>query len=380
MKRSEIKLIVFSLIISIFVFINYFTHTFKSYLSHAVIVSFFFIVSYFLFGFEKNKVFNKKKLIKYFSLFLISTMILIYSIGIFTGFYSSPYSRSFFGIIKNTGWLVVFYVIIELLRYNISKKGEKNKLTFIFVILFTTLIDISLNIFYYNLHSKYELLRFITVTLVPSISKNFVLTSFTKKYGYEVCIIYQIIVNIYMFIMPIIPDFDYFLISVTSFMQPIFIWALCKSLFDKEEKDDLRNRHIVAKIISAICIFFALIVILLFSNLFRFWIAVIGTGSMSPTIKVGDLIIVDKGIKNHTDKLKVGDILVFEIKDTVYTHRIIDIVDENNSFEITTKGDRKGQAVDSWVVKKENIIGVVKFKISYIGYPTVWLNRMIREK
>ena len=380
MKRSEQKLIVFMLITIVLMFINFITHTLVSSLSHLILVFSLLILSKFLFGFEKNKLFNKNKLIKYFVLFLISSMIFIYAIGLVSGFLTSPYNRSFMGIIKNAGWLFLFYISLELLRYNLVKKGEKNKLIFFLIILAFSLVEISLGLFMYNLKVKTEILKFLTILVVPIITKNVVLTSFSNKYGYEVTIIYQLIVNLYYYIMPIYPGFDYFLTSIVNFMQPVLVWALCKTIFDKKEKEDLRSKHIVSKTVGIISVFFAILIIALFSNLFRYWIAVIGTGSMTPTINIGDIIVVDKAISKTPEKLKVGDVLVFEEENKIYTHRIIEMEENNGNVKIITKGDRKGNAVDSWVVTNKEIVGIVKFKISYVGYPTVWLNRMIREK
>ena len=379
-KRSEQKLLVFLLIIIVLMFINFLSHTLISPLSHFLLILAFFIISRFLFGFEKNKLFNKNKLIKYFSLFLLSSMIFIYAIGLVSGFLTSPYNRSFIGIIKNAGWLFLLYIVLELLRYNLVKKGEKSKVIFTFIIISFSMIEISLGLFMYNLKVKLEILKFLTILVVPVVTKNVVLTSFSNKYGYEVTIIYQLIVNLYYYIMPIYPGFDYFLTSVVNFMQPVLVWALCKTIFDKKEKEDLSIKHIVGKTIGAISVFFAVLIIALFSNLFRYWIAVIGTGSMTPTINIGDIIVVDKAISKTPEKLKVGDILVFEEENKIYTHRIIEMEENSGNVKIITKGDRKGNAVDSWVVTNKEIVGIVKFKISYIGYPTVWLNRMIREK
>lgn len=380
MKRSDLKLLLISMIIVVVMILNFITRDFTSPLSHFIFTTIFFVISYFLFGFEKNKVFNKNKMIKYFTLFLISSMIFIYALGLLSGYVRSPYNRSIMGVIKNTAYLLLFYVVLELLRYNITKKGEKSKIVYISVIVFTSMIEISLGLLIYNLSVKVEILKFLTILVVPIITKNIVLTSFSKKYGYEVTIIYQLVCNLYYYIMPIYPAFDYFLSSIVNFMQPVLVWALCKNIFDKEEKEDLRNKHIVGKVVAGISLFLAIIIICLFSNLFRYWIAVVGTGSMKPTINVGDIIIIDKKVSKEPNKLHIGDILVFEEKNVIYTHRIIDIENDNGNYKITTKGDRKGNAVDSWVVTNNEIIGVVKFKISYVGYPTVWLNRMIREK
>ena len=116
------------------------------------------------------------------------------------------------------------------------------------------------------------------------------------------------------------------------------------------------------------------------SNLFRYWMAVIGSGSMEPTINIGDTVIVDKSYQKHLEKLKNGDILVFKNGQKIYVHRIINIDNIEENYYIKTKGDRKEQIEDSWIVTNKDIIGVVKFKIKYIGYPTVWLSRILEEK
>lgn len=119
------------------------------------------------------------------------------------------------------------------------------------------------------------------------------------------------------------------------------------------------------------------ILIALFSNLFPYWIAAVGSGSMEPTINIGDAIVVDKTVQDHLDRLSVGDVLVFKIKDTIYTHRIIELRETNGNYAITTQGDREGQAIDTWVVTNKDVIGIVKFKINYVGWPTVWLSRIV---
>ena len=101
---------------------------------------------------------------------------------------------------------------------------------------------------------------------------------------------------------------------------------------------------------------------------------------MEPTINIGDMVIVDKSYQKHIDKLKVKDILVFKVGRKVYTHRIVDIKKENNNYSIKTKGDRKGQSEDSWIVTADDVVGIVKVRIKYIGYPTVWLSRILEGR
>ena len=72
--------------------------------------------------------------------------------------------------------------------------------------------------------------------------------------------------------------------------------------------------------------------------------------------------------------------MVFKVDDNVFTHRITSITVNGSQYSINTKGDRKGQADDSWVVTNDDVIGVVSFKIKYVGYPTVWLSRIMEGR
>ena len=88
------------------------------------------------------------------------------------------------------------------------------------------------------------------------------------------------------------------------------------------------------------------------------------TGSMAPTIKVGDLIFV-----KEQENYKVDDIVTFQggrgESETTITHRIIG-VDEDGVF--TTKGDFN-TATDIDKVPEENIVGKYVFRIPFLGYP-----------
>ena len=94
--------------------------------------------------------------------------------------------------------------------------------------------------------------------------------------------------------------------------------------------------------------------------------------SMSPSLNVGDLVIV--GGVNSSD-LKVGDIIVFH-KPTnpneLVVHRIVDIL-RNGSLLFRTKGDANF-CTDPWLVPEQLIEGKVIFVVPYVG----WLNLIIR--
>jgi signal peptidase len=88
------------------------------------------------------------------------------------------------------------------------------------------------------------------------------------------------------------------------------------------------------------------------------------TGSMNPTIKIGDLIFV-----KEVNSYKQGDIITFVSgtgnSKTTITHRI-EKKNEDNTF--TTKGDAN-TVTDVDTVREENILGKYFFRIPLLGYP-----------
>ena len=101
------------------------------------------------------------------------------------------------------------------------------------------------------------------------------------------------------------------------------------------------------------------------------------TGSMSPTIKTGSLILVKKC---GWDGIQVNDIATFESNKNPgerFTHRVIGKNDEDKTF--TTKGDASG-AVDSVPATLDTLVGkVVFYPIPFLGYPVHLLSSLFAK-
>ena len=101
-------------------------------------------------------------------------------------------------------------------------------------------------------------------------------------------------------------------------------------------------------------------------ELFGYKSFTIASGSMMPTLDIGDVIISKKVSEKD---LREGDIITFmEGEGHVYnvTHRIAEIVKEEGKTLYRTKGDNNNTNDDE-LVKYENIVGKYQFKISKIG-------------
>ena len=93
---------------------------------------------------------------------------------------------------------------------------------------------------------------------------------------------------------------------------------------------------------------------------------VVSSGSMIPTLNVGDIIVV-RG-ENPAD-VTVGTIIIFHNPydyEMPIVHRVIAITTQNNAIFFQTKGDNN-PGPDGWQVPSQNLMGVYVAKIPYVG-------------
>ena len=100
-------------------------------------------------------------------------------------------------------------------------------------------------------------------------------------------------------------------------------------------------------------------------NVFGYKILQVMSGSMSGEFETGDTIII-KNINNEKD-LKIGDVVTFKVKkNTLVTHRIVDITKVDDKLMYTTKGDANN-IEDIENISISDMEGVYVKKIITIG-------------
>ncbi len=101
-------------------------------------------------------------------------------------------------------------------------------------------------------------------------------------------------------------------------------------------------------------------------------IVVVCSGSMRPTLEVGDLVLVE-GVDAWS--IREGDIVVFNVPQpyakstpSPVIHRVIKVVLEDSLVYFKTKGDANGSE-DPWTVAGGDVVGRLKYRIPYMGIP-----------
>lgn len=93
-----------------------------------------------------------------------------------------------------------------------------------------------------------------------------------------------------------------------------------------------------------------------YANIFGYSFFEVATGSMSPTIEVGDVVIT-----KITKDVKKNDVIVYKDGESIITHRLI----EKNEEEIITRGDANNS--EDKPIKENMIIGQVIKIIPQLG-------------
>lgn len=216
---------------------------------------------------------------------------------------------------------------------------------------------------------------FISYYLLPSIAKNILCVYICSKVGYKPAIIYRIIMEMYSYFVPLIPDFGDYINSMIRLLIPsILIFILVNNLKEEPKEETIfyentifdKIKYGLTILVIAICVYFT-------SGNFTYFTMAIGSGSMRELINKGDMIVAKKLKEEEKTKVKKGDILVYRYGSTVIVHRIVDIYKDSREFVVYTKGDANDD-IDNYKIDTEMMIGVVKTHIPFIGYPTVFLN------
>ena len=371
MKIGYKRLLLFIAFLFFILFINTFLYNFLSeYKMIFLIVSLLaFFNSYFII--EKDRHRYLKDVLFEVMLCLVAFFIFYYLLGLIVGLAKNQGYYTFNGFKNFIIPTVLYCVFKEIFRYNMLCKADGNKLCTILVVLLFIIFDITNDYYYSSFDSFYEILKFIALVLLPKISANISFSYISKKMGYKPVVIFELVFELFPYLIPIIPNPNEYVASVIYLLVPVvFAFRILK--YFELKKDDLIPRDYHKKKFkgSLLPIVIILSFVYLYSGYFKYYAIAIASGSMEPNINVGDVVIIDQ--KNR--EYDIGDIIAYKKDKIIIVHRIVRKIKVSNSFVYYTKGDAN-KSIDNYPIDEKIVLGKVNLKIPYIGYPTVWLNK-----
>jgi len=290
--------------------------------------------------------------------------------GMIDGFGKSPYSTTLEGMAINI--LLVGSALIgrELIRnyfVNTLTKDE-NFTVFIIIALFMTLTTFPLNTFY-RLNEFEDITIFTAQYFAPEFAKNFFATYLAFLGGPIASITYLGILDAVHWLSPILPNLKWITTALIGVLCPIFSLIVLQNMYLKESRKVRRQEKdkqspagwIITSLISISIVWFAV-------GVFPVYPSVIATGSMEPMIKPGDVILVNKTVDKSS--LTTGDVIQFKRDNILISHRIVEVVEDDQGWGYRTKGDNNS-GIDSEIVRFERIKGEIIRVVPKIGRLTL---------
>ena len=338
-----------------------------------VIISVLYLLEY---GLQKDNSYLKPLVTRIVISCLLSFLIVVYSIGLFTGFNNTVLKLNFSYLFNVVFLQFITVILLELMRYGICRNSVNNKKPIILFTIIMIVLNVVAEINGYNLKETEGVFVFICVVLLPVISRELLCSYLAYKVSYLPALIFKLVITLYQYVLPIIPNLGYYLYASFNLFLAYFIYFLSSKSIDYAEKAKVYVSKSTRKIIFIPLLIILLIIVLLVSGLFKYKMIAIGSNSMEPVYSRGDAVIYSKADASEVVK---DDILVFVKNGVVVTHRIIKISGSGNEILIQTKGDANNTP-DSFTVNGGDVLGIVKYKVKYIGFPTIWINELFEGR
>ncbi len=231
----------------------------------------------------------------------------------------------------------------------------------------------------YNVHSITSFNRFmdaVAVALLPAFTSNLVYVYISLRYGALPNIVYRLITVMYYYLIPVYPLLPDSLHAIFKLLAPLLVLGFISALYEKRKRYALKkSRSKWGYAITAVVLAFMISVVMLISCQFRYGALVIATESMTGELNKGDAAIFEQ----YDDQtITVGQVIVFDKNNSNVVHRVARIERVNGVNRYYTKGDANDD-LDAGYILESNIIGIVEAKVPVVGYPSIWLRKIVEK-
>lgn len=326
-----------------------------------------------------QKMRNKYDITQSIVIIVIIYCMIYFSLGLVFGYERSPYSHEVTAILKNLWTFISVIVFQEFTRYQLVKLSPKKIGYYALITALFIIAEIDFWNFSSNFSNNVEFFKYMSQTIVPLIVTNCLFTYLSIMSANLPATIYRCLLMLMTILLPIFPALNW-LIKAMMEIVLVIIASLYVNYVDIKSSRIMTRRQVKKEsVVSYIPFVIVLVVLVCFiSGTFKYQPIAVLSNSMLPTFARGDAVIMKKIDKKDLKKLKKGTILYYSKEGRLIVHRIVSVKHtDDGKVEATTKGDNNN-ANDPWVITEDDMIGTVSFMIPYIGYPSVWVNELLK--
>jgi signal peptidase len=300
-------------------------------------------------------------------------LMIFYLLGLYFGYYEATIKFSVWSIFNFTIPTALIIISSEIIRSIFL--AEKSNISKILTTISMILIDVIIYSNIYQITTFDGFVNIMSFTIFASISGNLLYNYISVRFGSKSVIVFRLITVLYAYIIPIIPDVYIFFRCFLRIVYPYVLYLILEKCYSKDNfvvaAKDKRKNIIITVILGVIMI----LIIMLISCKFKYGMLVIASGSMTGTINRGDAIIFED---YEGQTISTGEVIIFEKDNMNVVHRVIDMKLVNGEYRYYTKGDANQHADEGYITNNE-IVGISKFRVIHIGYPTIWLRDIFKK-
>lgn len=304
-------------------------------------------------------------------------VMLYYLSGLAFGFYKNPYrltASNFFKFFLPAAAIIFFTEVIRFITLSQESKLAST-LCWLSCVMAEMLICSNLP----AVTSFAKFMDLVAGAMLPAIIANGLYHYLSRRYGFWPNLIFRAVTILHAYTFPITSGISDSLVNFARLLIPIAIYFFIDALYEKKRRFALKKVSRFSKAASVLLTVLVLVImvgtVMLVSNQFRFGALVIATDSMTGELNKGDVALFER----YDDQfIAEGQVIVFEQSKSMIVHRVVDIQIVNGNTRYYTKGDAN-EDPDTGFITDADIVGLVDYKLPFLGFPTLWLRSLFRR-
>lgn len=317
---------------------------------------------------------NKHQVLWIVSVITVVYLMLYYVSGLKFGFAHNLYGLNLKFIISRAVPIACIIYFSEVYRHVMRAQEDKmaDVLAYVICLLAEMIACATASV---AISSFDHFMDLVAATMMPAIIANLLYQYLSSRYGILPNVIFRAGTSLYIYLIPIIPAMADSLRCFISMIVPLGIYLFIDAVFEKKRRYALAKKSKLVVPITVLAVTIMLSTVMLISNQFRFGLLVVVTDSMTGEINRGDAVIYEE----YDDQIiEEGQVIVFRRNSSMIVHRVDEIQIVNGRKRYYTKGDANdGQDADFRY--DSDIIGIVNYKIPYIGFPTMFMRNLFER-
>ena len=333
-------------------------------------------------GLEKIRSWTNKRIAVMALLAAVFQIFIVIDAGLISSFGKSPVSFTPRGIALNLTLVTTTLLGTELSRAYFTKNlNRKNPaLTLAAVTLLYTFVDVSI-LALLNFTDPLTYSKFIGKDFLPTLTGSLLATYLALLSGPVASLAYRAPLQAFQWFSPILPDLPWGYESLIGVMTPTIGFiaiTLATTQRDLRKAKIPTQRRAVPRLRKSqkssmkgwmLISLFLVLTVWSSTGLLGFYPTIIASGSMRPTLEVGDVSIV---IPVDPSKIRVGDIIQYWQEGEMTLHRVGEI----REGLFVTKGDANPTS-DPELVLPAQIRGKLIFTIPKLGWISIYIKTAI---